>query len=124
PDSRDARLLVSFPQAVSGSMRDYPALRRTMVEQYAKLGRLRVQQSIAESNMVNVRAATVQFFGTEAAAEAHLWLGDRALALGDFGRALGEFDAGARSAVPGQMESLAARMRLAGALLGREQSTP
>lgn len=124
PDSRDSRLLVSFPQAVSGSMRDYPALRRTMVEQYARLGRLRVQQSIAESNLVNVRAATVQFFGTEAAAEAHLWLGDRALASGDFGRALGEFDAGVRSAVPGQLESLSARMRLAGALLGREQSTP
>lgn len=124
PDGRDSRLLVSLPQAVAAAMRDVPALRRTMNEKFGKLGRLRVQQAIAEVNPLALKAATVQFFGTEAASEAHVWMGDRALAAGDFARAIAEYQLGVQSAGTAQQGTLAARLRLAAAMLGRDQGTP
>lgn len=124
PDARDTRLLVSLPQAVAASMRDYPALRKTMNDKFGKLGRLRVQQAIAEVNPLVLKAATVQFYGTEAAAEAHVWMGDRALAAGDFARAIAEYQLGLPSAGESQRGTLAARMRLTAAMLGRDLGTP
>lgn len=124
PDAKDARLMASLPQAVAAAMRDHPALRQTMVDDFGKLGRLRVQQAIADANPLALKAATVQFLGTEAAAEAHLWMGDRALAGGDFALAIGEYELGARSASAVQRTALAARLRLAAAMLGRDQGEP
>src|SRR5204863_322912 len=66
-----------------------------------------------------IELATVQFAGTEAAGEAHQWLGDRALAGGAFTRALLEYERAGQSDV-----SLAAgispRIRLVAAMLGRD----
>ncbi len=45
PDGRDARLLQSLPQAVDLAMRDDPALRQTMIEQFGTIGRVRLQQA-------------------------------------------------------------------------------
>ncbi len=124
PDSRDSQLLVSLPQAVVAAMRDHPRLQSTMNDQFGRLGRLRVQQAIAASDALAVRAATVQFFGTPAAAEAHQWLGDRELAIGGFARALVEYDQALAVAAPAQHGSLEARTRLAAALLGRDRGQP
>jgi outer membrane protein assembly factor BamB len=61
----------------------------------------------------------VQFAGTGEAAEAHRWLGDRALANGWFERALVEFEQAA-ALQPALAREMMPRMRLAAALLGRE----
>ena len=124
PDGRDSQLLVSLPQAVAAAMRDYPALRRTMNENFGKLGRLRVQQAITEVNPLALKAATVQFYGTEAASDAHVWMGDRNLAAGDFARAIAAYQLGMQSAGEDQQSQLAARLRLTAAMLGRDQGTP
>jgi outer membrane protein assembly factor BamB len=86
------------------------------------VGMLRVKQAMAEGNAIDVQAATVQFYGTDAAAEAHLWLGDRALASGDFPHALGHYQHLLTSGLGlgGRQAQISARVRLAGALLGRE----
>jgi outer membrane protein assembly factor BamB len=124
PDGRDPRLMLSLPQAVDTAMRDYPGLRQTMVEQFGTLGRLRLQQALAEASPHLLQALAVQFFGTSSAATAHQWLGDRALADGDFAQAAAEFELALHSAEPEQKAPLAARLRLAGAMLGRDEGMP
>ena len=95
-------------------MREHPKLRQTMNEQFGARGQLRVRQAIGEGNLLALEAATMQFCGTEAAAEAHLWLGDRALAAGDFLHAIGQY----RQALEGNLPAGAVqpRLRLAGEL--------
>jgi hypothetical protein len=124
PDARDARLLLSLPQAVNLAMRDYPQLQQTMVSQYSAVGRLRLQQAAAEGNPRIIQALAVQFYGTPAAATAHQWLGDRALVGGDFAWAESEYERGLRSAEPDQRAGLAARLRLAAAMLGHDSGEP
>jgi hypothetical protein len=122
PDAKDSRLLVSLPAAVSLAMREYPKLRQTMSEQFGARGRLRVRQAIAEGDLTALEAATMQFCGTEAASEAHLWLGDRSLAAGDFLHAIGQY----RQALDGKLPAMLVqpRLRLAAAMLGREEGKP
>lgn len=122
PDAKDTRLLVSLPAAVSLAMREYPKLRQAMNEQFGARGQLRVRQAIGEGNLLALEAATMQFCGTEAAAEAHLWLGDRAMAGGDFLHALGQY----RQALEGNLPAgtVQPRLRLAAAMLGREEGEP
>jgi outer membrane protein assembly factor BamB len=124
PDGRDPHLLLALPQAVDAAIREHPGLRRTTIEEFGELGALRRRQAAAASDVAGMQAVTVQFPGTEAAAEAHQWLGDRALAAGDFVRALGEFGSGLQSCAPWQRRELAARQRLAGALLGHDVGEP
>ncbi len=100
PDARDPELLVSLPGAVALAMRDHPGLRTTMSQQFGALGRLRIRQAIAANNVAAVEAATIQFLGTEAAAEAHLWLADRSLASGAFAHALGQYRQAEHTAAP------------------------
>ncbi len=121
PDGRDPRLMLSLPQAVDTAMRDYPGLRQTMVEQFGTLGRLRLQQALADASPSLLEALAVQFFGTSSAAAAHQWLGDRALADGDFAQAAAQFELALHSAEAEQKAPLAARLRLAGAMLGRDE---
>lgn len=92
PDSQDARLMISFPSAVALAMNQQPQLRRTMNEQFGAIGRLRVREAIQNADHRRIEAATVQFFGTLAAAESAAWLGDRALAAGQFAAARSYFE--------------------------------
>lgn len=124
PDSRDDQLLVSFPNAVAMAMNQHPQLRQQMNERFGAIGRLRVRQAIENGDFRQVEAATVQFFGTPAAAESDLWLGDRAMSAGQFAQARSYFE----RAVSGfqmnsQIESTeiaaaSARLQMASALLG------
>lgn len=91
PDSHDHRLMVSFPNAVALAMNQQPQLRRTMNERFGAIGRLRVREAIQNGDHQRIEAATVQFFGTVAAAESAAWLGDRALAAGQFAAARSYF---------------------------------
>ncbi len=124
PDARDPELLVSLPGAVSLAMRDHPGLRTTMSEQFGALGRLRIRQSIAENNVAAVEASTIQFLGTEAAAEAHLWLADRSLASGAFAHALGQYRQAERTAAADLRGRIAASQQLAAALMGQNAGEP
>ncbi|MDG2359729.1 MAG: PQQ-binding-like beta-propeller repeat protein [Planctomycetaceae bacterium] len=92
PDSQDSQLLVSFPNAVSMAMERYPQLRQQMNERFGAVGRLRVRAAIENGDYRQVESATIQFFGTPAAAESDLWLGDRALSAGNFAQARSYFE--------------------------------
>ncbi len=78
PDTRDSQLMVSLAAAVDSALARDPALRDMMAKQFGPIGILQVHQAIDEADAAAVSAVTVHYRGTEAAAEAFAWLGDRA----------------------------------------------
>ena len=124
PHVRDRRLLASLPTAVGMALDAYPDLRAAVQARYGDTSLLRVRRAIQENSLAAVQLATVQFAGLPAAAEAHRWLGDRALSIGWFDHALAQYRQAAVSADAGEVRDLAARHRLAAAMLGRELGKP
>lgn len=124
PHGRDRQLLVSLPSAIRLAVRDYPALRQVMNDKFGPLAQLRVRQSINANNVASVELAAVQFESTEAAAEAHQWLGDRALSSGQFAQASAAYERALRTASTALKHDLQARVRLSAAMQGKEQGTP
>lgn len=97
PDLEDANLLVSLPVAVATALRDHPGLLAAMRQDREQIGGLRVLAAIDAGNAAAVEAATVQFHGTAAAGDAHVWLGDRSMAAGRFATARRHYEAAART---------------------------
>ena len=129
PDVSDRRLLVSQSVAVASAMRDDPVLQQAMQESYGALGEIRLRlaqagQAVAGGDVAAVEAVTLQFCGTTAAAKAHAWLGNRQMSAGRASRAAGHY----RQALPNipaeQRATLHARLRLAGAMRGRDVGQP
>lgn len=126
PDPRDRNLFVSLPIFLATAMQDHPEFREVMARVFGPAGQVRVRQAIAEANVPAVEAATLQFFGTPPAAEAHLWLGDREFSAGRMLAAMEHFRQAAESAGPSLKPVLSARLRLVAGLSGNEigSSTP
>ena len=124
PDARDRRLLATYPVAIRLMMDREPALRKAMAEGYLRIGRLRLQTATSNGDESAVETAAVLFVGTEVAVEAHRWLGDRALSAGRFVDAIGRYKQALYGASPAQRQAVAARARLAAALLGRDLASP
>ncbi len=124
PESHDPQLFVSLPAAVALAMQDRPELRRTMQDKYGGIGQLRLRQAMRDGDTQTVRGVSIQFHGTHAASEAHLWLGDRALSSGDFASALGHYRTALQTAPPALEHPLSARLRLAAAMVGRDAGEP
>lgn len=124
PDPGEWPLSVSFPAAVEEAVRGEPALRQAMLEQFGRIGRLRLQQAMAAGDAMTASAVAVHLAGTEIASEAHRWLGDRATSGGHFAEAMRHYRRAAQSAAESQRGPLAARARLAAALCGRDAGVP
>lgn len=124
PDGEDHRLWTSLPLAIERAMQKHPALRRTMKDEFGAMADLRVKQGIAAGDVRAVEAAALQFCGTHAAAEAHRWLGDRSLAGGRFDRASEHYRRALEGAPDDERGALLARLRLAGAMAGRDVGSP
>jgi len=123
-DAHDRDLFLSLATAVRLSMRDHPPLAEAMNEHFGPIARQRVQRAMSEGDRGVLEAATIQFYGTEAASMAHVWLGSAALALGEFAQALAHFEHARPHAAVGERAAIAARARLAAAYLGREIGPP
>ena len=128
PDGRDDKLLVAFPNAVALAMDDYPELRSTMNDKFGPVGRLRVRQAMENGEVVAIEAATIQFFGTLAAAESERWLGDHAFAGGNLAQARSHYlralDGFAMNSqvITSEMTDLAARLQLVASMLGTSET--
>jgi outer membrane protein assembly factor BamB len=120
PDRKDPRLAVTLPVAIGLAMRDTPELKRAMQEKFGALGGLRFRQAAAGGNRTAVSDVALRFAGTEAAADAHRWLGDRDLAGGRFTEALAEYACSLESGPATVQEAIHVRQRLAAAMLGQE----
>ena len=123
PYHKDKDLLVSLPVAVRLTLADYPQLKQALGQQFGTLAKLRIGQAMAGGDANALELATVQFAGTEAAAEAHRWLGDRALSSGWFERAIAEYRRSTQIQ-PAFAGDIAPRLRLAAAMLGQDAEQP
>ncbi len=144
PDSQDPQLLVSINGAIDLAMAHDSQLRETMIRDFGPIGMLQVRQAMNEGDSSAVAAAVARYRGTDAAAQADIWLGDRAISTGDFARAR-SFYAHARRAVgvpplggggptpagrppkggtSAIAEKLAPRDRLAAAMMGDDFGEP
>ena len=119
----DRDLLASLPVTVKLFLEDYPDLRAALGQQYGALARLRVGQATAAGDAAAVELSAVQFAETDAAIDAHRWLGDRALASGWFDRALAEYRR-ALKLQPALVGELSPRIRLSAAMLGVDAGQP
>ncbi|MCE9608044.1 MAG: hypothetical protein K8U03_24425, partial [Planctomycetia bacterium] len=119
PNAADSDLLVSLPGAVALAMRDHAELRTVMQREYGALAQLRLRQATADGDVDAVQALTTQFYGTIAAAQAQMWLGDRELAQGDAARAEGCYFATRTELPPADRAAIDARIRRAAAMQGR-----
>lgn len=124
PDRNDPQCFLSFPLVVEQAVRSQPALRQTMQEKFTAMGRLRLKQAAASSDAQAVLGVAHQFPGTEVAAEARRWLGDRELSAGRVVEALAHYRRAMPDAAPAERPGLLARMRLAAALMGLDLGQP
>lgn len=123
PDSKDPDLLVSLPRAIAIAMREHADLQQTMRDQFGDVGRVRVREAMTRADVDAVEAATVRFYGTQAAAEAYRWLGNRALASGKFAQAAQAYQEALPFAENALVRDVQNRLRLAASLLGHEVPT-
>lgn len=123
PDMDDESLFVSIPVAMATAVQDYPAFGEALRNDLGPTGLVRVTQAARRGDLATLRAATIQFYGTAAAAEAERILGDRQMAIGDYFGAQRAYRRALRSATETQRETLQGRQVLAEALLG-VRSTP
>ena len=121
-DRKDADLFVSLPVTVASLMADDPPLQETMRAEFGDRGSIRVRQAIDQGNARAAEAATFQYYGTEAAAEAHAWLGDRCLSGGDITGALDHYRRGRNSAAAALAPRLSAAEEVATSLGGGPQA--
>jgi outer membrane protein assembly factor BamB len=124
PDRRDPDLAASLPVTVATTMADEPRLLEVMRTDYGERGGIRVRQAIDLADPRAAEAATVQYFGTEAAAEAHAWLGDRCLSGGDIAAALDHYRAARRSAAPALEPRLSAAESVARSVAAGSGAAP
>ena len=102
---------------------EHAPLREAMQKDFGPLGALRFKKAAAQGNEAAVAAVALQFYGTTAARDAHLWLGDRKLASGCFAEALGHYDQAAAMREEPFTGGALARQQLAAAMLGRDTKT-
>ena len=120
----DARHFESLPAAVAALMSSHPGLQQMMRDEFGAVDQLRLESAIHQGDLAAVRGATVRYHGTQAAAQAYCWLGDRLMADGRLLPAVSRYRKALDTASPSQRAQLAARIRLAEALSGREAGQP
>ncbi len=123
PDPVDERLFVALPVALASAVTDHPEFGQTLLQETGPTGLLRVQQAAERGDWNALHAATLQFFGTPAAAEAERLLGDRQMALGVFPLAWRHYLRASAIAGPNAAD-LAARAAVAAALMPQRISDP
>lgn len=124
PDPRDPDRLATMPLLVADALRQHRQFAEFMLEQPAARGGLRLARCRATEDVPGMAVATLEFAGTPAAAEAHEWLAERALAEGRFSAALAHVRAGLDDAPAAVRDRLLAIQSLAQAVAGDPVTVP
>ncbi|GAA4437072.1 PQQ-binding-like beta-propeller repeat protein [Bremerella cremea] len=114
PSGSDPNHLFSVPAAIQMAVQNHQPLREQMEKENADLAQLRVNSAIQRGDRQVVELVTLQFFDTQAAAQAHLWLGDQATAAGDFATSLQHYMKAGRSAHGSLKGEIDARLLMLG----------
>ena len=105
-------------------MRDRPALRQTLEEKFAALGKLRLKNAATAGDAAAMESVAVQFAGTDVSSQALRCLGDRALSLGQFDEAADRFRGAPYVRPPPIVTGFWLWLRLVGSLLGQDAGPP
>ncbi len=124
PDGEDGRLSLALCRAIDLAINETPGLAETIRRDYAAIGQLRLHRAAASGNPAAVEAVAMLLVGTDAAADAHRWLGDRALSTGRSAEAIGHYRRALRGVSPSGEAALRGRIRLAAAMQGRMAESP
>ena len=119
-DQADEQRFRSFSAILSSTMQENPELVRAMGETLGDAELMRLHRAQAAGDVATVEKAAVQYYGTTAAADALAWLGDHRLARGEFTLAIMCYEQAMPVADPPVRAQLAARIRLASAILGHD----
>ncbi|MEI8017812.1 MAG: PQQ-binding-like beta-propeller repeat protein, partial [Schlesneria sp.] len=119
PDSDDRQLYVSMSTTINLARKSHPAFVQTMSEKFEPLGQIRIRSASNRRDIAGLQAATLQFYGTDAARDAHLSLGDLAISIGQFESAEQHFNDALVEAGFRLREKLEPRLLIARALGGR-----
>lgn len=98
PSGSDPDHFFSVPAAIQMAVQNNQQLRQQMQSEHSDLAQLRLNAAIQRGDRKVIELVTLQFFDTDAAAQAHLWLGDQATAAGNFATSLQHYLKAARSA--------------------------
>lgn len=119
PTPGDSRLLTSWSVALEALMREHAPWRTEMRQSMAAEARLRVREAIDLGDSGEIETAAMHYFGTEAAAEAYIWLGDQAMLAADAARAAAYYRLAGDMCDESGRQRVEAGMQLASAMLGR-----
>lgn len=117
-------LWVSYTTLVDTLLSRHAGLRSLLQTELEPLARLRLAAALETNNEERVAAVAWHFYGTDASAQAHLWLADRALTMGNFSAARTHYERARVYASPTTRNELATHLRLAGAMLGTPLGMP
>lgn len=127
-DLEDEKVRVPVRSIVQTVLRDHPRVRLELNDRFGDLAELRYQAAVASEDAAAIEQVATSFPGTRAAYQASLWLGDRELVLGNFAEAWQRYETAGVNANSSSLlaadVNLAARLRMAGALLGRDVGSP
>jgi len=121
PSGDDMDHHYSVPAAIHLAAEQHPALPETMRSEYSDLAMIRVNSAIQQGNLQLAELVTLQFYQTPAAAKAHLWLGDLALARGDLAEATQHYLSARSAADQDLTDQLVTRLNILG--YNAEEST-
>ncbi|MBA2113734.1 outer membrane protein assembly factor BamB family protein [Bremerella alba] len=124
PSGSDPDHLFSVTAAIQMAVQNHEALQDQMEKEHSDLAQLRVNSAIQRGDRKIVELVTLQFFDTQAAAEAHLWLGDQATSAGDFASSLQHYIKAARSADGPLKSKVDARLLMLGHMPSGDQAEP
>jgi outer membrane protein assembly factor BamB len=124
PYGDDSQLLLSLPTAFNLATDTSPQLKTIMAEKYNDRATFRIRSAIRQGDPRSVEMTASQFSVTSASAEAHQWLGDRALSSGWFEQAIASYRQALAVADPQLAAQIHPRVRLANAMIGKRAGEP
>ncbi len=124
PSKSDPRLLTSAQVAVGTMLAEHPLLAQSLSQRFESLSALRQQAAEGANDAPAMQQIAYQFAGTSGSAAALKWLGDRALVEGWFETAVDYYVQAQKDASAGLRQEILPRLRLAGALAGKELGSP
>ena len=120
PAVDDKSLFVSATNSIQAALLKQPRLEELLAERYDKIARLRFEEALTTGDAAIMENLALQFHATEAGAEAHKWLGDRALAEGRLELALAEYRRAREHATAAVNREMQPQQQLASAMLGQD----
>ncbi len=122
---RDEGLFRSLHVQIRQSIEDHPDLRDEIQQRYSQAGMVRLRQAQRHGRHREIASLAAQFHGTEPGREALAHLADRDLVGGDFQSAIQRYrQLQAHPLTDSQTRQTAAKLRLAGAMMGQSIGEP